>query len=577
MPTPHANHNSHTSPYLSPPPYPHPPSSCSHLKVLLQDDTRTQGMVLEHDGIYLDYSRQNATLDTIKLLLRLAEAADLKTKIAAMFEGQHINTTEDRAVLHVALRAARDTVIQDLGNNTVPAVWDVLDKIKAFSDRVRSGELKGATGKPLTNVVAIGIGGSYLGPEFVNTALSTDAASMKLAAGRNLIFLANVDPVDAVHALHSLDPETTLVVIVSKTFTTAETMLNARTVKSWIVGKLGGEHVVAKHMVAVSTNLKAVEEFGIDPSNTFGFWDWVGGRFSVSSAVGILPLSLQYGFDTVMQFLEGMRDIDDHFKNIPLAENFPVILGLLNVWNATFLGHPTCAILPYQQALAKFAPHIQQVSMESNGKRVALDGTELPFPTGEINFGEPGTNGQHSFYQLIHQGRVIPCEFIGVCQSQQDIRLAGDDVSSHEELMANFFAQPDALAMGKGAEELNAEGVPAHLVAHKTFSGNRPSLSLLLPELTPYRLGQLLAMYEHRVAVSGFIWGINSFDQWGVELGKVLAKKVRNKIADARAGKRKMGESDGFNTSTMRLLNKFLKVDGTVGNDASDTLPPGLK
>lgn len=534
-------------------------------------------MILKHGDIYLDYSRQNATLETMELLLRLAEGADLKTKIAAMFGGEHINSTEDRAVLHVALRAARDTVIKDLGNNVVPAVWDVLDKIKAFSDRVRFGELKGATGKALTNVVAIGIGGSYLGPEFVNTALSTDAASMKHAAGRTLAFLANVDPVDAVHALHSLDPETTLVVIVSKTFTTAETMLNARTVKSWIVSKLGGEHAVAKHMVAVSSNLKAVEEFGIDPNNTFGFWDWVGGRFSVSSAVGVLPLSLQYGFDTVLQFLEGMRDIDDHFKNVPLAENIPVILGMLNVWNATFLGHSTCAILPYQQALAKFAPHIQQVSMESNGKRVALDGTEVSFPTGEINFGEPGTNGQHSFYQLIHQGRVIPCEFIGVCCSQQDIRLAGDDVSSHEELMANFFAQPDALAMGKGADDLEAEGVPDHLIAHKTFPGNRPSLSLLLPDLTPFRLGQLLAMYEHRVAVSGFVWGINSFDQWGVELGKVLAKKVRNKIADARAGKRKMREIDGFNGSTMRLLNVFLKVDGTVGNDESDTLPPGLK
>ncbi|KAI7835527.1 hypothetical protein COHA_010573 [Chlorella ohadii] len=466
----------------------------------------------------MDFSRQNATPDTVKLLLELAEAADLRGKVDALFSGKHINSTEDRAVLHPALRAPREAVIEDAGKNVVPEVWAVLDKIKAFTERVRSGEWKGVTGQPLTNVVSIGIGGSALGPLFVHTALSTEPEAMAQAAGRGLAFLANVDPVDAVRALHGLDAERTLVVI-------------------------------------VSTNLKAVAEFGIDPENAFGFWDWVGGRFSVSSAVGMVPLSLHYSFPVMERFLQGMRAMDDHFRSAPLQDNLPALLGLLNVWNSTFLGHSTTAILPYQQALQHFAPHIQQLSMESNGKGVAIDGTRLPYETGEIDFGEPGTNGQHSFYQLIHQ------------------------VSSHEELMCNFFAQPDALAMGKDAATLRAEGVPEHLVPHKTFTGNRPSLSILLPELNAFTLGQLLSLYEHRIATSGFVWGINSFDQWGVELGKVLANKVRAKVQEARSANRAVSAADGFCPSTVRLLNQFLEQGQTQAPapGAGPSFPPGLK
>ncbi|KAL4431020.1 hypothetical protein ABPG75_006276 [Micractinium tetrahymenae] len=549
----------------------------THLKDLLQDDARTDALVRETEGVYMDFSRQNATPDTLKLLLDLAQAADVPGKVAAMFRGEHINSTEDRAVLHAALRSPRDAVMEDRGQNVVPEVWGVLDKIKAFSDRVRGGEVKGVTGKALTNVVSIGIGGSALGPLFVHTALSTEPQAMAQAAGRQLVFLANVDPVDAVRALHSLDPETTLVVIVSKTFTTAETMLNARTARAWLTERLGAE-AVSKHMIAVSTNLKAVAEFGLNPENAFGFWDWVGGRFSVSSAVGMVPLSLQYGFPIMERFLQGMHAMDTHFRTAPLQDNLPALLGLLNVWNTTFLGRSTTAILPYQQALQHFAPHIQQLSMESNGKGVAIDGTPLPFETGEIDFGEPGTNGQHSFYQLIHQGRVIPAEFIGVVASQQDVYLQGEKVSSHEELMCNFFAQPDALACGKDAAALRAEGVPEHLVSHKTFTGNRPSLSILLPELNAYTLGQLLSLYEHRIATSGFVWGINSFDQWGVELGKVLANKVRAKVAEARTDNRPLSTADGFNSSTVRLLNRFLESKTQPpAAGGPHAFPPGLR
>ncbi|KAI3433502.1 hypothetical protein D9Q98_003314 [Chlorella vulgaris] len=549
----------------------------TQLRELLKDDARTEAMVVEADGVYLDFSRQNATPDTIKLLLELADAAGVEDKVKALFSGQHINATEDRAVLHPALRAPRDAVFEDGGKNVVPEVWEVLDKIKAFSERVRSGEWVGETGKPLTNVVAVGIGGSALGPLFVHTALSMQPEAMGQAEGRQLTFLANVDPVDAVRALHALDPATTLAVIVSKTFTTAETMLNARTVRAWLTERLG-QGAVAKHMIAVSTNLKAVEAFGIDPQNAFGFWDWVGGRFSVSSAVGMLPLSLHYSFPVMERFLQGMHTMDCHYRSAPLARNLPALMGLLNVWNTTFLGHSTTAILPYQQALQHFAPHIQQLSMESNGKGVALDGTPLPFETGEVDFGEPGTNGQHSFYQLIHQGRTLPAEFIAVARSQQDVYLQGEKVSSHEELMCNFFAQPDALACGKDAAALRAEGVPEHLVPHKAFTGNRPSLSLLLPELTAHTLGQLLALYEHRVATSGFVWGINSFDQWGVELGKVLANQVRSKVQEARAEGRPVTQADGFNGSTVRLLNRFLAV-GTQPPPPGGPhhFPPGLE
>uniref|UniRef100_A0A2P2KK03 Glucose-6-phosphate isomerase n=1 Tax=Rhizophora mucronata TaxID=61149 RepID=A0A2P2KK03_RHIMU len=492
----------------------------THLRDLLKDTERCKSMTVEFDGIMLDYSRQCATLETVDKLYNLAEAAHLKEKITRMFNGEHINTTENRAVLHVALRAPRDAVIQCDGMNVVSDVWNVLDKIKDFSERVRNGSWVGATGKVLTDVISVGIGGSFLGPLFVHSALQTEPEASKYAKGRQLRFLANVDPVDVAKSLAGLNPETTLVVVVSKTFTTAETMLNARTLRAWISQELGPS-AVAKHMVAVSTNLTLVEKFGIDPNNAFAFWDWVGGRYSVCSAVGVLPLSLQYGFSVAEKFLKGASSVDQHFYSTSFDKNIPVLLGLLSIWNVTFLGYPARAILPYTQALEKFAPHIQQVSMESNGKGVSIDGVPLPFGTGEIDFGEPGTNGQHSFYQLIHQGRVVPCDFIGVAKSQQPVYLEGEVVSNHDELMSNFFAQPDALAYGKTPEQLQKENVPPHLVPHKTFPGNRPSLSILLTSLDAYKIGQLLAIYEHRVAVQGFVWGINSFDQWGVELGKV--------------------------------------------------------
>ncbi|CAK9861732.1 unnamed protein product [Sphagnum jensenii] len=508
-----------------------------HLKDLLQDERRCRDMIKEYDGIVLDYSRQRATSCTFKFLLALAKEAGVKEKIDMMFEGKHINKTEDRAVLHVALRAPRTEKIVCDGKNVVPDVWDVLDKIKCFSERVRSGSWVGQTGKVLKDVVAIGIGGSYLGPLFAYTALQTGAELVQL--------LANVDPIDVAIALNGLCPETTLVVIVSKTFTTQETMLNAKTMRTWLIASVGKEGI-AKHMVAVSTNLKLVKEFGLDPDNAFAFWDWVGGRYSVCSAVGLLPLAIQYGFNKVNQFLEGAWSIDSHFHCAPLEDNIPVILGLISIWNVSFLRCPARAILPYSQALQKLAPHIQQVSMESNGKGVSMDGRPLDFHAGEIDFGEPGTNGQHSFYQLIHQVITAVYSPTHVCEP----------ISNHDELMCNFFAQPDALAYGKTWEQAKAEGISDDLIPHKIFTGNRPSLNILLPTLDAYTLGQLLALYEHRVVVQGFIWGINSFDQWGVELGKSLAGKVRVSMNSVRM---KGEELKGYNYSTTYLLNRYLK------------------
>lgn len=541
----------------------------THLRDLMSDTDRCQSMMVDFDGILLDYSRQNATLKTMDKLYQLAEAAQLNNKINRMYNGEKINSTENRSVLHVALRAPRDAVINSDGKNVVPEVWKVLDKIKEFSETIRSGSWVGATGKVLKDVVAVGIGGSFLGPLFVHTALQTDLEAIECARGRQLRFLANVDPIDVAKSITGLNPETTLVVVVSKTFTTAETMLNARTLREWISTALGPS-AVAKHMVAVSTNLTLVEKFGIDPNNAFAFWDWVGGRYSVCSAVGVLPLSLQYGFSVVEKFLKGAWSIDQHFISAPYEKNIPVLLGLLSIWNVSFLGHPARAILPYSQALEKFAPHIQQVSMESNGKGVSINGVPLPFEAGEIDFGEPGTNGQHSFYQLIHQGRVIPCDFIGVVKSQQPVYLKGEVVSNHDELMSNFFAQPDALAEGKTPEQLEKENVAPHLIPHKTFSGNRPSLSLLFPSLHAYNIGQLLAIYEHRIAVEGFIWGINSFDQWGVELGKSLATQVRKQL---HASRMKREPVEGFNFSTTTLLTRYLEASSDIPSDPPTLLP----
>ncbi len=526
------------------------------LRKLLGNGTRGEDFRAEAAGVLLDYSRQLLDARTMQLLYALADAADLKAKLKAMAAGDHINRSEDRAVLHTALRAPKGHRLMVDGVDVNAQVHGVLARIKAFSQEVRSGKRKGVTGKPLTDVVSIGIGGSYLGPEFVAEALRTDPACARAAAGRRLRFLANVDPIDVARQLEGLDPARTLVVVVSKTFTTAETMLNARTVRDWLTKRLGAK-AVAKHMVAVSTNLAEVERFGIDPANAFGFWDWVGGRYSVCSAVGILPLSLHCSFARMQEFLAGAHAMDEHFLSAPYARNLPVLLGLLGVWNSSFLGFPMRALLPYSQALLRLPAHIQQVDMESNGKRVALDGSELPFAAGEVDFGEPGTNGQHSFYQLIHQGRVVPADFIGFCASQSPARVRGEPVDNHDELMSNFFAQPDALAFGKTADELRAEGVKEALIPHKVFPGNRPSSVLLMARLDARACGTLLALYEHRTAVQGFVWGIDSFDQWGVELGKVLAKQVRTQLAGSRS-KARVPISVDFTPPTQANLLRYL-------------------
>eukprot|EP00592_Proboscia_alata_P003834 CAMPEP_0194370168 /NCGR_PEP_ID=MMETSP0174-20130528/18465_1 /TAXON_ID=216777 /ORGANISM="Proboscia alata, Strain PI-D3" /LENGTH=577 /DNA_ID=CAMNT_0039147471 /DNA_START=179 /DNA_END=1912 /DNA_ORIENTATION=+ len=544
----------------------------NHLRVLVQDAARCAGLVATHDAesssgpsrIILDYSRQQVTGETMELLYDLVDKVGLTSKIKNLRSGVKINTTEKRSVLHHALRMPKEYKFGDVmpgGKEILGEVHSVREKMDAFVQKVRSGEHVGVTGKPLTNFVCIGIGGSQLGPEFVNEALRADASAKVAASGKTLKFLANVDPVDFDICCGDLDPETTLCVIISKTFTTAETMLNARTAKNWLLKGLAAKGVsdegaaIAKHFCAVSTAIPKATAFGISPSNIFGFWDWVGGRFSVCSAVGILPLSLQYSSAVMAEFLNGAHDIDEHFFTAPLRENIPVILGLLGVWNSTFMGYATRALLPYSQALKRLPAHIQQVDMESNGKRVAIDGTPVPFQTGEINFGEPGTNGQHSFYQLMHQGRVVPADFVGFCESQSPVELEGEPVTNHDELMSNFFAQPDALAYGKTLADCVAEGIPEELREHKVFSGNRPSSSMLLTRLDAFAIGQLLAIYEHRTAVQGFVWGINSFDQWGVELGKVLAKQVRSQLS---ASRKTNATVQGFNSSTTSLLDAYL-------------------
>lgn len=530
----------------------------THLRTLLSDQARSDSMFVQACGMALDYSRQKVDGETMSKLLSLAQEANVNEKKRKMFGGERINETEGRPVLHVALRAPRDSVITVDGKNVVPEVWAVLDSMKAFSDKIRSGEWRGVTGKALTDVVCIGIGGSYLGVEFVFEALKTDPSASALASGRRLRFLANVDPIDVKRALEGLNAETTLVVVISKTFTTAETMLNAKTVKEWLIKELGSPDCIAKHVAACSTALDKTKAFGIDSSNVFGFWDWVGGRFSCWSAVGVLPLSLQYGFETVAGFLAGGHEMDNHFMEAAPEKNLPLLMGLLSVWNTSCLGHEGCAVLPYCQALVRFVAHIQQLDMESNGKRVHMDGSETAVSTGALYFGEPGTNGQHSFFQLMHQGKVVPAEFIGFSKSQNPVHLAGEAVSNHDELMSNFFAQPDALALGKTAEECKAEGIADALVPHKTFPGDRQSLSLLLPICTAETLGKLLALYEHRCAVQGWIWNINSFDQWGVELGKSLAKEVRNYIAVARNAP---GADDSkFISPTKKLLSVYLSA-----------------
>lgn len=535
----------------------------SHLRDLMQDEERCSELFAEYDGIALDYSRQQVTSETMRLLYELAEAVGLKDRIRAMQEGAKINVTENRAVLHTALRARPTETVMVDGVNVVEQVHEVLGRIATFSRRVRNGEWSGATGKRLKRFVAVGIGGSYLGPDFVYEALKTDAhaASAGQRSGYDLHFLANVDPVDVKRVVEGLDPEETMVIIVSKTFTTRETLVNAKTMRDWLWQAMGrGSDVVKKHMVACSSNVEGAGEFGIDKHNVFPFWDWVGGRYSVCSSVGALPLSLVYGYDVFEKFLAGARSIDKHFLQAPYERNLPVLMGLLGVWNMSFLGYKSRAMHPYTEALNKLPAHIQQVDMESNGKHVSVHGRELDFDVGEVDFGEPGTLGQHSFFQLLHMGQTVPCTFIGFVESQNPICEDGEPVSNHDELMSNFFAQPDALATGKTAEECRAEGRPEWLVPHVTFTGNRPSLSLLLPLLNAYSTGQLLALFEHRTAVQGFVWDINSFDQWGVELGKVLATKVRKQINQARYHGKSV---QGFNPSTKKLVERYL--NGSVG------------
>ena len=488
-----------------------------HLRELFaQDPKRAERLTAEAAGIYLDYSKNRITDETLDLLLRLAEQTGLRARIDAMFAGEKINISEKRAVLHVALRAPKGQSILVDGEDIVPGVHTVLDRMTDFSSRVRGASWLGHTGKRIGNVINIGIGGSDLGPVMAYEALKhySDRAM-------TFRFVSNVDGTDFAEATHDLDPAKTLFIISSKTFTTLETMTNARSARNWSLAGLGGdEKSVAKHFVAVSTNTKEVTRFGIDPANMFGFWDWVGGRYSMDSAIGLSTM-LAIGSDSFRAMLGGFHEIDEHFRTAPFERNLPVLMGLLAVWYNNFFGTQTAAVLPYEQYLKRFPAYLQQLTMESNGKHVTLDGNAVGYDTGPIYWGEPGTNGQHSFYQLIHQGtRLIPCDFIAF---HETLNRLGEQ---HDMLLANVFAQGEALAFGKTADKVRAEGSPDWLVPHRVFEGNRPSNTILLERLTPAALGKLTALYEHSVFTQGTIWNIDSFDQWGVELGKVLAQRI---------------------------------------------------
>ena len=492
-----------------------------HLRELFTEDPdRGRDMALTVGDLYIDYSKHRVTRETLSLLLDLARAAGLEQRRDAMFAGKHINTSEDRAVLHTALRLPRDVTLEVDGREVVADVHAVLDAMGEFTDRLRSGDWTGATGKRITTVVNIGIGGSDLGPAMAYQALRHYAD-----AGIAARFVSNVDPADLVAKLDGLDPATTLFIVASKTFTTLETLTNATAARRWLVDALGDE-AVAKHFVAVSTNKKLVEAFGIDSANMFGFWDWVGGRYSVDSAIG-LSLMAVIGREAFADFLSGFHIVDRHFTTAPLESNAPALLGLIGLWYSNFFGAETRAVLPYSNDLARFAAYLQQLTMESNGKSVRADGTPVTDPTGEIFWGEPGTNGQHAFYQLLHQGtRLVPADFIGFSQPTDDLPTADGQGSMHDLLMSNFFAQTQVLAFGKTAEEIAAEGTPSSVVPHKVMPGNKPSTSILANRLTPSALGQLIALYEHQVFTEGVVWGIDSFDQWGVELGKTQAKAL---------------------------------------------------
>jgi glucose-6-phosphate isomerase len=491
-----------------------------HLRDLFADDPgRGERLAVEACGIYLDYSKNRVTDETLRLLLRLADESGLRARIDAMFAGEKINITENRAVLHVALRAQRGERIAVDGVDVVPAVHEVLGRMGEFAARVRAGQWRGHTGKKIVNIVNIGIGGSDLGPVMAYEAL-------RHYSDRNLTFrfVSNVDGTDFAETTRDLDPAETMFIVSSKTFTTLETMTNAHTARAWLLDALHDDAAIAKHFVAVSTNTAEVEKFGIDVMNMFGFWDWVGGRYSMDSAIGLSTM-IAIGPDAFGEMLSGFHEIDEHFRTAPFSRNLPVILGLLTVWYSDFFGAQTQAVLPYDQYLNRFPAYLQQLTMESNGKSVTLAGARVDYDTSPVYWGEPGTNGQHSFYQLIHQGtRLIPADFIGFLHTLNPLGR------HHDLLSANVFAQTEALAFGKTADAVAAEGTPDWLVPHRVFEGNRPSNTMLLERLTPAALGKLVALYEHSVFVQGTVWNINSFDQWGVELGKVLAKKVADEL-----------------------------------------------
>jgi glucose-6-phosphate isomerase len=516
-----------------------------HLRTLFADDaTRGERLTAEAGGIYLDYSKNRVTDETLGLLRQLAEESGLRERTSAMFRGDRINLTENRSVLHVALRAPRGTSVIVDGKDVVPEIHAVLKAMADFSSQVRSGAWKGHTGKRIRNVVNIGIGGSDLGPVMAYEALKhySDRAM-------TFRFVSNVDGTDLVEATRDLDPAETLFIVSSKTFTTLETMTNAGSARQWLLAGLGGDaKAVARHFVAVSTNAGKVSEFGIDTANMFGFWDWVGGRYSMDSAIGLSTM-IAVGPESFGALLDGFHQMDEHFRTAPFERNLPVLLGLLTLWYTDFFGAETVAILPYEQYLKRFPAYLQQLTMESNGKHVTLAGIEVDYPTGPVYWGEPGTNGQHSFYQLIHQGtRLIPCDFIAFGSALNPLGR------HHDILMANVFAQSEALAFGKTREQVKAEGTPDSLVPHRVFQGNRPSNTILADRLTPETLGKLVALYEHSVFTQGVIWNIDSFDQWGVELGKVLAQRIIPELESESE------PAPGHDTSTNNLIRRYRKL-----------------
>jgi glucose-6-phosphate isomerase len=514
-------------------------------RLFAEDSGRGERLVAESAGLYLDYSKNRITDETLRLLVQLAKERGVVERRDAMFRGEKINITENRAVLHVALRAPRGTQIKVDGEDVVPEVHAVLDKMGAFSNRVRSGEWKGHTGKAVKNVINVGIGGSYLGPEMAYDALRTFTdRSMKFR------FVANVDGAAFAEATHDLDPAETLFVLSSKTFTTLETMTNAATARRWIVSALKSDAAVAKHFVAVSTNAEGVAKFGIDTANMFGFWDWVGGRYSMDSAIGLSTM-IAIGPEGFAELLGGFHDMDEHFRATPLEKNLPVLLGLLTVWYNNFFGAQTIGVMPYADNLKRFPAYLQQLQMESNGKHVDLDRQVVSYQTGPILWGEPGTDGQHSFYQLIHQGtKLIPCDLIGFCQPLSAF------TDHHDLLMANLFAQAEALAFGKTAEELKAEGSPDFQTPFRVCEGNRPTNLILAEKLTPRVVGSLVALYEHSVFTQGAIWNIDSFDQWGVELGKVLAQRIIPELHSSAEPQLK------HDSSTNALIGRYRRLRG---------------